>query len=131
MSDHPVIAHIGIAVSDLDAAAAFYRDVLGLAPLPPESAGGATIVSFALGDAQVELLAPQSPDGPIARFLARRGPGVHHVCYRVRDLEAALAACRQAGYELVDQTPRPGAGGHRVAFVHPRSTGGVLIELSD
>jgi len=127
----PTIAHIGIAVADLEASLAFYRDVLGLTPRPPETADGATIVSLAFGPVDVELLQPQSPDSPVGRFLARRGPGIHHVCYRVPDLDRALEACRDAGYQLVDEQPRTGAGGHRIAFLHPRSTQGVLIELTE
>ena len=125
------IAHIGIAVPDLEDAARFYRDVLGLAPGAPERADGATIVCFPFGDVDVELLQPDHPDGPIARFLARRGPGIHHVSYRVPDLDAALARCRDAGYRLVDETPRVGAGGRRIAFVHPKATAGILIELTE
>ncbi len=131
VADTPRIAHIGVAVSDLDAALAFYRDVLGLTPHPPETADGATIVSLPFGDSEVELLASSEPGTPIAKFLAKRGPGIHHICYRVPDLDAALRACREAGYELVDQAPRPGAGGRRVAFLHPRSTAGILLELTD
>jgi methylmalonyl-CoA/ethylmalonyl-CoA epimerase len=129
--DAPRIAHVGIAVPDLDAAAAFYRDVLGLEPHPLEQADGADILSFPLGEASVELLAPRAPDGPIARFLERRGPGIHHICYRVADLDAALARCRDAGYQLIDESPRHGAGGCRIAFIHPRSTAGTLIELTE
>ncbi len=79
----------------------------------------------------MELLHPDSPDSPVAKFLARRGPGIHHICYRVPDLDAALATCRSAGYRLVDETPRIGAGGRRIAFVHPKSTAGVLLELTE
>jgi methylmalonyl-CoA/ethylmalonyl-CoA epimerase len=129
--DRPRIAHVGIAVPDLEASLAFYRDVLGLTPGPPEAADGATIVSLAFGESEVELLAPLGPDGPIARFLERRGPGIHHICYRVPDLDAALAACRSAGYRLVDEVPRIGAGGRRIAFVHPKATGGILLELTE
>jgi methylmalonyl-CoA/ethylmalonyl-CoA epimerase len=131
LADHPRIAHVGIAVPDLGAALAFYRDVLGLQPHHPEIADGATIVSLPFGDSEVELLAPRDADGPIARFLAKRGPGIHHVCYRVADLDAALAACRAAGYRLIDETPRTGAGGCRVAFVHPKATAGILLELTE
>ncbi|HEX6992286.1 MAG TPA: methylmalonyl-CoA epimerase [Gemmatimonadales bacterium] len=131
MNPAPRIAHVGIAVPDLDAAAAFYRDVLGLEPHPAEQADGADILSFSFGDSSVELLAPRAADGPIARFLERRGPGIHHVCYRVADLDAALARCREAGYQLIDETPRVGAGGCRIAFLHPRSTAGSLIELTE
>jgi methylmalonyl-CoA/ethylmalonyl-CoA epimerase len=122
---------VGIAVPDLEQALAFYRDVLGLTPHAPEAADGATILSLPFGDSEVELLAPDSPDGPIARFLARRGAGIHHICYRVADLDAALAACRRAGYRLIDETPRSGAGGHRIAFVHPKATAGILLELTE
>jgi methylmalonyl-CoA epimerase len=94
-------------------------------------ADGARIVSLTFGDSDVELLEPQSPDSPIAKFLARRGPGIHHVCYRVANLDDALQACRAAGYRLVDEVPRLGAGGHRIAFVHPKSTAGILIELTE
>jgi methylmalonyl-CoA/ethylmalonyl-CoA epimerase len=131
LTDRPRIAHVGIAVPDLDAALAFYRDVLGVVPSPPEDADGATIVSLPFGESDVELLAPRAPDGPIARFLARRGPGIHHICYRVADLDAALAACRRAGYRLIDDAPRTGAGARRIAFVHPKATEGILLELTE
>lgn len=127
----PRIAHIGIAVPDLGAALAFYREVLGLEPHPPEQADGATIVSLPFGDSEVELLQPLDADTPVGRFIARRGPGIHHICYRVPDLDAALDACRRAGYQLIDQQPRRGAGGRRIAFVHPKSTGGILLELTE
>ena len=127
----PRIAHVGVAVPDIEAALAFYRDVLGLEPGEPEVADGATIVSLPFGDSDVELLAPRDADGPIARFLSRRGPGIHHICYRVADLDAALAACRAAGYRLIDEVPRTGAGGRRIAFVHPKATGGILLELTE
>lgn len=135
MPDHPDftgarLAHVGIAVADLAQAAAFYRDVLGLTPAPPETADGATIVAFHLGDAAVELLWSGDPASPIGKFLAQRGPGIHHVCLRVPDLSAALARCRAAGYTLIDDTPRPGADGRRIAFVHPKSTAGILLELT-
>lgn len=116
---------------DIDAALAFYRDVLGLTPQPAEEADGATIVSLPFGESEVELLAPRSADGPIAKFLERRGAGIHHICYRVPDLDAALAACRAAGYRLVDDVPRRGAGGRRIAFVHPKATAGILLELTE
>jgi methylmalonyl-CoA/ethylmalonyl-CoA epimerase len=131
VAERPRIAHVGIAVPDLDAALAFYRDVLGLEPHPAETADGATIISLPFGDSEVELLAPDAPEGPIAKFLARRGPGIHHICYRVPDLDAALAACRRAGYRLIDDTPRTGAGGLRIAFVHPKATAGILLELTE
>lgn len=131
MAESPRIAHIGVAVPDLSVAAAFYTEVLGLTAHPPEVADGAQILSFPFGDAEVELLAPLDADGPIAKFLARKGAGIHHICYRVPDLDAALDACRAAGYRLVDEVPRRGAGGGRIAFVHPRATGGILLELTE
>lgn len=133
MSDRsaPRIAHVGVAVPDLDAALRFYRDVLGLSPLPAESVDGATIVSIRFGESAVELLTPSDPASPIARFLERRGPGIHHLCFRVPDLDAALAACREAGYRLIDEAPRTGTGGRRIAFIHPKATAGVLLELTE
>jgi methylmalonyl-CoA/ethylmalonyl-CoA epimerase len=131
VADFPLIAHVGIAVADLETALAFYRDVLGLEPHPPEEVDGAAILSLPFGASEVELLAPLRPDSPIGRFLAKRGPGIHHICYRVPDLDAALESCRAAGYRLIDEVPRIGAGGRRIAFVHPKATGGILLELSD
>jgi methylmalonyl-CoA/ethylmalonyl-CoA epimerase len=131
VTDRPVIAHIGVAVESIARALTFYRDVLGLEPGPSEVADGARIVSLRFGGSAVELLEPAREDGPIAKFLARRGPGIHHICYRVPDLDQALAACRAAGYQLLDDTPRRGAAGHRIAFVHPRATAGILIELTE
>ena len=131
MPDRPRIAHVGIAVADLDAALAFYRDVLGLEPHPPEVVDGARILSLPFGESEIELLCPIKDESPIGRFLAKRGPGIHHVCFRVPDLDAALRACRAAGYRLIDETPRTGAGGQRIAFVHPKTTAGILLELTE
>ncbi len=132
MSEPPArVAHVGIAVRSIAAALAFYRDVLGLEPGRPETADGATIVGLTLGDVQVELLEPRDPNGPVAKFLATRGPGIHHICYRVPDLDRALERCRAAGYRLVDQVPRRGAGGRRIAFVHPKATAEILLELTE
>jgi methylmalonyl-CoA/ethylmalonyl-CoA epimerase len=125
------IAHIGIAVNDIGEALRFYREILGLEPHEAETADGARIVSLPFGDSEVELLEPVDPGGPIARFLEKRGPGIHHVCYRVPDLDAAVAACRAAGYRLVDEAPRAGVGGRRIAFIHPKATAGILLELTE
>ena len=131
MDSAPRLAHVGIAVPRIADALPFYRDVLGLEPGHPETADGATIVSLPFGDVNVELLEPSDPESPIAKFLARRGPGIHHVCYRVPDLDRALERCRAAGYQLVDATPRRGAGGRRIAFLHPKATAGILLELTE
>ena len=127
----PRLAHVGIAVRSIAEALPFYRDVLGVSPGPPETADGAAIVSLPFGDVDVELLEPRDAASPVAKFLAQRGPGIHHVCYRVSDLDAALARCRAAGYRLVDETPRVGAGGRRIAFLHPKATAGILLELTE
>ncbi len=131
--NEPRVSHVGIAVTSLAEALPFYRDILGLAPPPgpPEHWDGASIVSLRFGDVDVELLEPLDPTSPIAKFLARRGPGIHHIAYRVPDLDAALARCRAAGYQLVDETPRPGVGGRRIAFLHPKATHGILLELTE
>ena len=129
--DNPSIAHIGVAVPDISAATAFYQDVLGAVPKPLETTDGAAIVSLSFGDVDVELLAPQTDDGPIAKFIARNGPGIHHICFRVPDLDSALERCRHQGYRLVDDEPRMGAHGRRIAFVHPKSTSGILLELTE
>ena len=129
--EKPRLAHVGVAVTSLAEALPFYRDVLGLVPGHPETADGATIVSLRFGDVDVELLEPIDPASPVAKFLARRGPGIHHICYRVPDLDAALTRCRAAGYRLIDETPRRGAGGRRIAFLHPKATNGILLELTE
>src|SRR5256886_16746552 len=128
---NPSVAHVGIAVTSIPEALAFYRDILGLTPARPERADGATIVSLHFGDVDVELLEPTDPGSPVAKFLAKRGPGIHHICYRVLDLDRALERCRAAGYRLVDAQPRQGAGGRRVAFLHPHATPGILLELTE
>lgn len=125
------IAHIGIAVRDLDALLPFYRNVLQMEDVPLDDADGARIIGLAAGESLVELLESKDPTSPIGKFVAGRGPGIHHICFAVDDLDAALDRCRAAGLRLIDQTPRIGAEGKRIAFIHPSSTGGVLVELSD
>lgn len=125
------IAHIGIAVQALDHLVPFYRDILGLPEVPLDDADGAHIAGLAAGESLVELLEAQTDDSPIGRFVAKRGPGIHHVCFAVDDLDATLEKCRTAGVRLIDETPRLGAEGKRIAFLHPSATGGVLIELSE
>jgi methylmalonyl-CoA/ethylmalonyl-CoA epimerase len=125
------IAHIGIAVEGLNESVSFYRDILGLTDVPLDDSDGAKIVGFAAGPSLVELLEADEPDSPIAKFIAKRGPGIHHVCFAVDDLDATLERCRAAGIRLIDQTPRTGADGKRIAFLHPSSTAGVLLELTE
>jgi methylmalonyl-CoA epimerase len=125
------IAHIGIAVRGLDDSVSFYRDVLGLADVPLDDADGAKIVGLAAGPSLVELLEAESPESPIGKFVEKRGPGIHHVCFSVDDLDATLERCRTFGVRLIDQAPRIGAEGKRIAFLHPSSTSGVLVELSE
>jgi len=124
--------HIGIAVKDLEEALRSWEGGLGLPADHRETVPDQAVRTAFLpvGDTHVELLESLTPEGPIGRFIARRGEGIHHLCFLVDDLEAALAACRQAGMALIDETPRDGAHGRRVVFVHPKSTHGVLIELS-
>lgn len=125
------LAHIGIAVRALDDSLPFYRDVLGLPVVPLDDADGARIAGLASGDSLVELLEPAAEDSPIGKFIARRGPGIHHLCFAVDDLDAALDQCRHHGIRLIDEVPRIGAEGKRIAFLHPSSTSGVLVELSE
>ena len=125
------IAHVGIAVRDLAAILPFYRDVLGMPEVPLDDADGARIAGLAAGDSLVELLEAERPDSPIGRFVEKRGPGIHHICFAVDDVDAALDRCRAAGIRLLDETPRLGAEGKRIAFLHPSATAGVLVELSE
>ena len=125
------IDHVGVAVEDLDAAIALHEQTYGLALAHREvvEEQGVEAVLLDVGHSHVELLRPLQPDTAVGRFLASRGPGLHHVAYRVDDIEAALDALRDQGLQLIDETPRIGIRDSRVAFVHPRSTGGVLTEI--
>ena len=127
----PRIAHVGIAVADLDAILPFYRDILGLPETPLDDADGARIAGLTAGEALVELLEARSPDSPIGKYVAKRGPGIHHICFAVDDLDESLARCRRNGIRLIDETPRLGAEGKRIAFIHPGATAGVLVELTE
>jgi methylmalonyl-CoA/ethylmalonyl-CoA epimerase len=125
------IDHIGIAVADLDAAVEGYRRLLGLAPTHRERVEdqGVEEVLFTVGSSFIQLLGALGPDTPVGRSLERRGPGVHHVAYRVDDIEAALRHLRAEGARLIDEEPRAGTRNTLIAFVHPRAMGGVLVEL--
>jgi methylmalonyl-CoA/ethylmalonyl-CoA epimerase len=125
------VDHIGVAVDDLDSALALYGDTFGMAVAHREviEQQGVEAVLLDVGENHVELLRPLSPDTPVGRFLAGRGPGLHHVAYQVPDVEATLARLREQGVALIDAEPRIGIRGSRVAFVHPKATGGVLTEI--
>jgi methylmalonyl-CoA/ethylmalonyl-CoA epimerase len=123
------IDHIGIAVENLDETVAFYREVMGLEVSSTEVFNGMKIAFLRVGDSELELLEDLTPDGVIARHVAKRGEGIQHVAYRVDDIDQALQDMRAKGIELIDGWPRPGARNARVAFLHPKSTKGVLIEF--
>jgi methylmalonyl-CoA epimerase len=125
------IDHVGVAVEDLDAALALYDGSLGLELVHRETveSQGVEAVLLDVGENHVELLRPLSPDTPVGKFLAKRGPGLHHVAYQTHDIEAELERLRGAGLRLIDETPRTGIRGSRVAFLHPSSSGGVLTEI--
>jgi methylmalonyl-CoA/ethylmalonyl-CoA epimerase len=125
------IDHIGVAVEDLDGAMTLYRERFGMAERHRETVEdqGVEAVLLEVGDGQVELLRPLAPDTAVGRFIANRGPGLHHVAYRTDDIDSALATVRDAGLELIDERPRAGIRHSRVAFLHPGSTGGVLTEI--
>jgi methylmalonyl-CoA/ethylmalonyl-CoA epimerase len=118
-------------VRALDEILPFYRDLLDLPDVALDDADGAKIAGLAAGDTLVELLEAERPDTPIGKFVAKRGPGIHHICFAVDDLDATLERCRAAGVRLIDETPRPGAEGKRIAFLHPSATAGVLVELTE
>jgi len=123
--------HIGIAVANLDEALAFYRDALGLEIEPAEEVASQRVRAHfvPVGGTALELLEGTAPDSPISKFVEKRGPGLHHITLRVDDIHAALAALKARGARLIDETPRPGAHGALVAFIHPSAAHGVLIEL--
>lgn len=125
------IHHLGYAVEDLDAAARFYKDNFGAEPGEPEAVDEQGIIAtmFEVGESRIELVRPTRPDSPVGKFLAKRGEGFHHVAYEVDDLETALSDLKDRGVDLIDETPRIGAGGTLMAFVHPRDAFGVLTEL--
>lgn len=125
--------HIGIAVKNMEESLAFYRDTLGI------SAGGTEIIEdqkvkvafLPLGDTELELLESTSPDGPVAKFIEKRGEGIQHIALRVENIEEALKELKEKGFQLIDQKPRYGAGNAKIAFLHPKATGGILLEISE
>jgi methylmalonyl-CoA/ethylmalonyl-CoA epimerase len=125
------IDHIGIATGGIEEVAAFYRDALGLKIEDVEEVSDqkVRVAMLPIGESRIELLEPTTADSPISKFLAKRGPGIHHVAIQVEDIRESLGKLKQEGARLIDEEPRTGAGGCLVAFVHPSSTGGVLVEL--
>jgi methylmalonyl-CoA epimerase len=125
------IYHLGYAVEDIEAASSFYKANFGATPGEPEvvEEQGMIATMFRVGESSIELVQPTRPDSPVGRFLAKRGEGFHHVAFEVEDLEETLAELGRNGVELIDEEPRRGAGGTKMAFIHPRSVFGVLTEL--
>ncbi len=127
------IDHLGIAVNSIDDGKNFWTEVLGLQFDGSETveAQKVTTAFFPVGESEVELLESTSPDGPVAKFISKKGTGFQHVAFRVADIEAALEELKEKGIQLIDQKPRIGAGGAKIAFLHPKATGGVLVELCE
>ena len=126
-----IIDHIGIATSHLEDATAVWRDALGLELDSTEeiASQGVRVAMFSIGESHIELLEPLTPESPVGKFLGKRGPGIHHIAVRVDDIRGKLAELKAKGLRLIDEVPRIGAGGCLVAFVHPASANGVLLEL--
>lgn len=127
------IDHLGIAVHSIEEAKKFFQDTLGLKFEGSETVAEQKVTTafFPVGDSEVELLESTAPDGPIAKYLEKRGEGIQHIAFRVENIEEALAELKEKGIRLIDEKPRLGAGGAKIAFLHPKSTHGVLIELSE
>ena len=125
------IDHIGIAVNHIDEGKNFWTDILGLPHEGNETVAEQKVTTafFPVGESEVELLESTSPDGPVAKYIEKRGQGIQHIAFRVADIEGALAELKAKGVQLIDQTPRIGAGGAKIAFLHPKATQGVLVEL--
>lgn len=125
------IDHVGVAVEDLDASIALYEKTYNMTLVHREvvEEQGVEAVLLDVGENHVELLAPLGPDTPVGKFLAKKGPGIHHVAYQVEDIDSALASLKESGLRLIDETPRIGIRGSRVAFLHPAASGGVLTEI--
>lgn len=125
------INHIGIAVKSIEASTPLYRDILGMSFEGTEvvEEQKVRVAFFVVGESRIELLEPVGPDSPVAKFLEKNGEGIHHIAYEVHDLEAALEELKKQNVRLIDETPRKGAHGTRIAFLHPKATGGVLTEL--
>lgn len=127
------VDHIGVAVKSIDETKKLYQDLLGLDHAGSETVQEQKVTTafFPVGDTEVELLESTAPDGPIAKYLEKRGEGVQHIAFRVENIEEALAELKAKGVQLIDEKPRRGAGGAKIAFLHPKSTYGVLVELCE
>ena len=127
----PRIAHVGIAVESLSSILPFFRDVLRMPEVPMADSDGARIAAVQSGESLIEFLEPTAANTPIAKYLAKRGVGIHHICVAVADINKTMEDCRAADIRLIDQTARVGAEGKRIAFLDPKSTGGILVELAE
>jgi methylmalonyl-CoA/ethylmalonyl-CoA epimerase len=127
------IEHLGIAVNSIEQGKSFWSDVLGLEFEGSETVAEQKVTTafFPVGESEVELLESTAPDGPVAKFLEKKGEGIHHVAFQVENLEEALAELKEKGIRLIDEKPRKGAGGKKIAFLHPKATSGVLVELCE
>jgi methylmalonyl-CoA/ethylmalonyl-CoA epimerase len=127
------IDHLGIAVNSIEDSKGLWTDALGLDFEGSETveAQKVTTAFFPVGESEVELLESTAPDGPVAKFIEKKGTGIHHIAFRVENIEEALAELKEKGIKLIDETPRPGAGGAKIAFLHPKATNGVLVELCE
>jgi len=127
------IDHLGIAVNSIEDGKRFWLDALGLHFEGTETIEEQKVTTafFPVGESEVELLESTSPDGPVAKYLEKKGPGIHHVAFCVENIDEALAELKEKGVRLIDETPRKGAGGARIAFLHPKATNGVLVELCE
>ncbi|MBN1686446.1 MAG: methylmalonyl-CoA epimerase [Spirochaetales bacterium] len=127
------IDHIGVAVDGIEEAGQFWQQILGLAVTESETVESQQVTTgfIPVGDSEIELLESTMETGPIAKFIEKRGPGIHHIAFEVDNLAQALEELKSAGIRLIDEQPRPGAGDKRIAFLHPKATGGVLVELCE
>jgi methylmalonyl-CoA/ethylmalonyl-CoA epimerase len=127
------IDHLGIAVNSIDAGKGFWTDVLGLKYEGSETVAEQKVTTafFPVGESEVELLESTDPDGPVGKFIEKKGEGIHHIAFRVENIEEALNELKEKGVQLIDQKPRIGAGGGKIAFLHPKATKGILVELCE
>ncbi|MCS7233199.1 MAG: methylmalonyl-CoA epimerase [Synergistetes bacterium] len=127
------VDHIGIAVNSISEALKFYEGVLGIKCEGIEEVSEQKVKTafLPIGDTEIELLESTSPDGPVAKFIEKRGEGIHHIAFRVKNIEEAINELKEKGFSLIDEKPRRGAGGAKIAFLHPKSTGGVLVEICE